>query len=131
MVLYSQEHCVDSKDGILITWSVLGSVDGVQDTHILAYWIFLADGIWEMARAGRTCWSSPEGGQKTLMCEVPSLHQEERNIFTSKNEGSQRNLNEGALLSFPQFAPHSSPLSYHICPWLPNLHQTQHKNTQI
>lgn len=60
---------------------------------------------FEKTGAGRTLWPSPEAGPKTFMWEVPSLCTEERIIFISRREDTppKRNLNEQALLSFPQF----------------------------
>lgn len=62
---------------------------------------------------------SPATDHKTLMKEVPSLHQEERNLLISEDKGLPRKISQTTLLSFASILhlPHiPSPSTFpHSC----------------
>ena len=107
---------------------------GVQDTvppkyRNLAYLIYQAEEIWEVAGTGRTFWLSPEAGHK-LSCErFPPFTRRKRASLFGKTKGCAEAPELTGLLRAPQFPAFTVVLSYLVM--TSTFHQPSHKTCQV
>lgn len=112
-------------------WECWGSGHTTSKNVNLACWRFSVKGTGDQAGVGRTLWSSPETGYKTLRWEVLSLYPEERGTLIPKMKEHPQQYEWLGLAKFPPVFHSEAPLPCLGLPWFSSLHQIWYKDSRV